>query len=339
MRERPYSPCWIPDRLHTTLATAPDRNGLLPDPLFDDISGSPVHHVVIWFHLSCHQRFPQSKDGVDDGLAQQPRDRVGGEQHTGDLALDHLLNDYCQGESRLAHTVPEAIADGARGPETAPTSHHRCQQVLPTDYIQNRVLLPGERERGGILQRCRGANGHRRQAELCVGLSNIRFHGTGYPSASERRTNRGGGLLQAADVAPYKPLRGTCDRCPQGIGLNEGTVDLNREDEASRHWQAGAGEPGQIRRFAADPLPLRLCGPNAADPHGNIKLPPGGMGAGRTRSCSQAIAVRPFEKGMQPTQLAYSCRLASTSSMIRNADGIPPSPRIFSAICCDRTLY
>ena len=64
-----------------------------------DLAAERVDHEMIRLHLPRDERLAQPEGGVDDRFAQQPGQRVGGEQHARDLARHHPLHDTARAAS------------------------------------------------------------------------------------------------------------------------------------------------------------------------------------------------------------------------------------------------
>ena len=108
-----------------------------------------------------HDGLAQPRARVEHRAGAPPAHRVRGEQHPGDLRVDHPLDHHR--EPHLGVVDPEvgAVGDGAVRPQRGPAAAHGVEERLAPHDVQVGVLLAGETGRGQVLGGGRRPDRHR----------------------------------------------------------------------------------------------------------------------------------------------------------------------------------
>jgi hypothetical protein len=103
---------------------------------------------VVRVHRAGDDGLPEARAGIDDGLPAATGHRVGGEEHAGDLRVDHALDHHGQSHAAVVDAVGGSIGHGTVGPQRCPAAPHGVQHGVGADDIQVGVLLAGEAREG-----------------------------------------------------------------------------------------------------------------------------------------------------------------------------------------------
>ena len=134
----------------------------------DDRSIARVDDVVVGIHLARDEPLPEAADGVDRHAPACPGDRVGREQDTSDVGVDHALDHDREAYGRVVDRVRRAVRDRAVVPERRPAAAHGFENGVFACDIENRVLLPGEARVGQVFRGRRRPDGDVRRAHRAV---------------------------------------------------------------------------------------------------------------------------------------------------------------------------
>lgn len=140
-----------------------------------DAPGRGVGDVVVGLDLPRDQRLAEPEGRVDDHLAAVAGERVGREEHAGNVRRHEPLDDDGQRRRVVGDEVAPPIDDGPGRPQARPAVPDGGQQGLLADDAEVGVLLPGEGQLRQVLGRRRGAHRHRSTPEPLV----CRAHGLG----------------------------------------------------------------------------------------------------------------------------------------------------------------
>lgn len=95
----------------------------------EDAPRGRLDDVLVRLDLAGDERFAQAEGGVNHRLAARPGQGVGGEEHAGRLAGDHLLHDDGKRGLAVVNGVAHAVADGARLPQAGPAGDDRARSA------------------------------------------------------------------------------------------------------------------------------------------------------------------------------------------------------------------
>ncbi len=147
------------DPLGAPAGQRPHRDRLVPEPPVDD--PAVLDREVVRVDHPRHDGLAQPRARVEHRAGAPPAHRVRGEQHPGDLRVDHPLDHHR--EPHLGVVDPEvgAVGDGAVRPQRGPAAAHRVEERLDPHDVQVGVLLAGETGRGQVLGGGRRPDRHR----------------------------------------------------------------------------------------------------------------------------------------------------------------------------------
>ena len=204
--------------------------------------GAVVDDDVVGVHRAGHDRLAQPGAGVDHRAGPSPGDRVGGEQHAGDLRGDHPLHNDRELYEAVVDPRVAAVADRTVGPERCPAAADRVEQGVGADHVEVGVLLTGEARRRQVLRGGRGADGDGHVGpERAVG----RQHGLGDVIGHRRGEDRG-------PRAGGEAVLGAVEELPDTGRLRHACVGRGRHAEAVGHGEAGGEQLPEVGGLAAD---------------------------------------------------------------------------------------
>ena len=238
----------------SSLGAADVLPGLGRDDLLLDVPLGLVDDVGVGGDLSSDDRLSEPVSGLDDDLVGSV---VGvlREHDSGELGVDHPLDD--DGELDLAVRVPLllAVCDGPRGEQGGPAFPDLVEEVRLVLHVEVGLLLSGEAGVGKVLGG--GAGPHCDESGLSLGEQRLVFGDDLVPQVD--------GDLVLLEKAP--DLVGSCGEAVVGVSVYFGDLLVDRienlagidkivisdrsEDECLRNGESGVCQLSEVGSFAS----------------------------------------------------------------------------------------
>src|SRR2546425_2704742 len=121
-----------------------NEKALVTQAALDDLASERSDNEVIGVDHARDNGLTQARTGVDDRLMSLAGQRVGGEEHSCDLSIDHPLDNNREIDSAMVEAQARPVAHCPLSPQRGPAMSHCREHCLDANNIQVGLLLPGK---------------------------------------------------------------------------------------------------------------------------------------------------------------------------------------------------